>query len=92
MECRGQLSEETAMTRDFKAKNKIGENIVLSTSAPVLVKQGCLQSRGTEKKRTNKMVPCISRVSLHSSPLLRASIFQFCFPFQEECNSTSKEI
>ena len=67
MECRKQLSQVTVVTRDFKAKNKIGENLILTAwllSVPVLVKQRCLQCTRAENKRTNKMVPCISRVSL----------------------------
>lgn len=67
MEHRKQLSWVIAVSKDLKAKNKIGENLVLSAwllPVPVLVKQRCLQCTRAENKRTNKMMSRISRVSL----------------------------
>lgn len=54
MECRKQLSQVTAVSRDFKAKNKTGENLVQSDrllSIPVIVKQSAQEQRIKEQAR-----------------------------------------
>lgn len=61
------LSQMTSVNRDFEKENKAEENLTLCAwlfSVNILEKQRCFQCMGTENKRTNKMVPCISKVSL----------------------------
>lgn len=89
MECRKQLWQVTAVTRDFKAKNKTGENLVLSAwllSVPIIVKQRCLQCTRAENKRTKKMVPYILRVSLQI-PLIHWGLVYSSFAFPSTRNA-----